>query len=281
MVISSCLTRLVACLGPLCLLLSVQTANGADIAYEIRQGRDTSVSLELGFAAVVADIPIVGWVGDDPDEPTGGQLELGLLFNGRAQWKGLFVETNSDSFSVLAAGYALWKNDTTGVDIVLTEGLGQYDPSIGDFESVSNRSSDLMLGIRSTHNIRNTLVQLEVYSDVSGKHDGQMAALQVGRFQQVRNWNFHGLVGARYFTDNMLDYYFGITEEESTPDIPVYEASSGTLATLEVGATLPVGDGWLFKSTVEGIYLPDSVSDSPLSDGRLGVIASTSLSYVF
>jgi len=276
-----CLKRVAACAVPLCLLLSVQSVHGADIAYEIRQGSEKSVSFELGFAAALIYIPIVGWVTKDAEDPTGAVLELGLLFNGRAEWKGLFVETNSDSFSILAAGYTPWRNETTRVDLVFTDGLGRYEPRIGEFESVNNRSSDLMAGIRVTHTAGNTLAQLEGYSDVSGKHDGHMVAVQVGKFRQVRNWNLHGLVGARYFTGNMLDYYFGISEEESTASIPLYEASGGTLATLELGATLPVGDGWIFKATTEGLYLPDSVTESPLADGNLGVIVSTSLSYVF
>ncbi len=278
---SSYLQRTIVYAAPLCLLLNVQAVHSTDIAYEIRQGSDASVTFELGFQAILADIPIVGLVNDNPETPTGGRIDIGLMFEGRAEWKGLFAETNSNSFSNFALGYSPWSSDTASIDLVLSEGLGPYDPSIGEFESVENRTSDLVVGIRSTHNLENTLVQLEIYSDVSGKHDGQMAALQVGKFRQVRNWNLHGLVGMRYFTDNMLDYYFGISDQESTENIPVYEASGGTLATLEIGATLPLKDRWIFRSTLEGLYLPDSVSDSPLADGRLGVIASTSVSYVF
>lgn len=273
--------RAITYAAPLCLLLYVPVAHSADIAYEIRQGSDASVTFELGFQANLADIPIVGLVKDDPEDPTGGRISIGLMFEGRAEWKGLFAETNSNSFSNFALGYSLWSNDNASVDLVLSDGLGPYDPSIGAFESVDNRSSDLVAGVRSTHHLDNTLVQFEIYNDVSGKHDGQMAALQVGKFRQVKNWNIHGLVGVRYFSESMLDYYFGISEQESTADIPRYEATGGTLATLEIGATLPLTDRWIFRSTMEGIYLPDSVSDSPLSDGRLGVIASTSVSYVF
>lgn len=275
------LQRVAACAVPMCLLLNVQTAHSADIAYKIRQGPDTSVSFELGFQAIAADIPIVAWVGEDPADPTGGELEIGLIFNGRAEWKGLFAETNSNSFNIFALGYSPWSNENTSVDLLISEGLGPYDPGIGEFASVENRSSDLVAGIRATHHFENTLIQLEAYSDISGKHDGQMAALQVGQFRQVKNWNLHGLIGARYFSGNMLDYYFGISEEESTANIPQYEASGGTLATLEIGATLPLTEKWIYKSTVEGLYLPDSVSASPLADDRLGGIFSTSVTYVF
>lgn len=269
------------CTMSLCLLLNVQAVHSADIAYKIRQGRDASVSFELGVQLMAVDIPIVGWVSDDPDDPTGGGLVILPTFEGRAEWNGLFVETNSNSFSIFGLGYSPWSNDNISVDLVLSDGLGQYEPGIGEFESVETRSANIFAGIRSTHHFENTLVQFEIHSDISGQHDGQMAALQIGRFQQVRNWSLHALVGARYLTDTMLDYYYGISEQESTADIPRYEASGGTLASLEIGATLPLSEKWIFKSTVQSFYLPDSVSDSPLADDRIGVIASTSVSYVF
>lgn len=268
-------------IASLCFLLYFQAAHSADIAYQIRQTNDASLSFELGAQVVYADIPIVAWVSDDPDDPTAGKLLLQPIFEGRAEWKGLFVETNSNSFSLLGLGYSPWSSDNTNVDLLFSEGLGAYDPGIGAFESVGNRNANLFAGVRTTHHFENTLVQFELHSDVSSKHNGQMAALQGGVFLQARNWSLHGLAGARYLTDNMLDYYFGISEQESTVDIPSYQASGGTLGTLEFGATLPLTDKWLFKTTVQGFYLPDSVSDSPLADNRVGVIASTSVSYVF
>lgn len=278
---NSSFQRLAVCAVSVNLLLLVQIAHSADIAYKIRQGSDASVSFELAFGFVVLDVPLVGWVSDDPEDPTSGALEVGLAFDGRAEWKGLFVETIFHSFNSIALGYTPWSNDKTSVDLLITDGLGRYEPGIGAFQSVENRGSDVVAGIRATHHFDKTLVQLEVSSDVSGKHDGQMVALQLGRFRQVRNWNLHGLIGARYFTDNMLDHYFGISEAESTADIPRYEASGGTLASLEIGATLPLTEKWIFKSTAEGLYLPDSVSDSPLADDRVAVIVSTSVNYVF
>lgn len=281
MFISSYCRYLAASVIPLCLLLGFQAAHGADIAYKIRQGNDTSVSLELGLALLAADIPVVGWVGEDPEDPTAAEVEVGLLIEGRANWRGLFVETNLNSFSIFAMGFTPWSNDSTSVDLVFSDGLGEYEPGIGAFESVNYRKSDFVAGIRATHHFDKTLLQLEGYSDISGQHDGQMLALQLGRFRQIRNWNLHGLLGARYFSDSMVDYYFGITEEESTADIPSYEASGGILASLEIGVTLPLTEKWLFKSTVEGLYLPDSILDSPLVEDKVGFIASTALSYVF
>lgn len=264
-----------------CVCFNIQNVHSADITYELSQGNDTSISFELGVQVVFADIPIVGWVSTDPDDPTGKTLLPLPIFEGRFQWKGLFLEANSNSFSLFGLGYSPWSNENTSVDLVLSDGLGQYEPGIGAFESVEKRDANVFAGVRSTHHFENTLVQFEIHSDVLGTHDGQMAAVQAGRIWQVRNWSLHGLVGARYLTANFLDYYFGITERESTAEIPPYEASGGTLGTLEIGGTLPLTNKWIFKSNVQSFYLPDSVSASPLADGRIGIILSSSVSYVF
>lgn len=266
---------------PLLLVLFIFPAHSADIGRKIRQGQDASLAFELGFQAGLIDIPIVGWESEDPDDPSGGVLELGIIFDARAQWKRFFAEINSNSFSNLAFGYSALSTDTMSLDILVSEGLGSYEPSIGAFDSVRNRSSDLVAGLRNTHHLDDTLFQFELFSDVSGKHDGQMAAVQLGKFRQYRNWNLHALASARYFTGNMVDYYFGISAEESNMQIPQYEAKGGTLGSVEIGATLPLNEKWIFKSTAEALYLPDSVVDSPLSDGRIGGILSSSISYVF
>lgn len=264
------------------LLFGVQAVHSADIAYEVRQGSDATLSLELGIQLYATKIPIVGYTSEDPDDPIADEIGATLLIAGRAEWQGLFLELVAESFTVGALGYKLWEGDRTTFDLILTDGgIGGFDPGIGSFESVEERGSDAVIGLRSSHKFDSTLAQLELYSDVSGKHDGQIAALQLGRFKQIRNWNIHGVVGLRYFSDKMADYYFGISEEESTASIPRYQASGGMLSRLEIGATIPLSEHWIFKSTVEGYYFPDSFSDSPLTNDRLGSFSSASFSYVF
>jgi len=270
-----------ACAASLCLLLGIQSANSADIAHEVRDRSDASLSFEMGVQFYADDLPIVAWEGDDPEDPTGLNVGITLLLSGRAEWRRLFLEVINESFFGAAIGYSAWGNDHTRLDLLFTSSFGPYEPGIGEYESVNDRNADLIAGLRSTHNFDSTLVQFEFYSDVSGTHDGQTASVQVGKFKQVKNWNLHGLLGVRYFSDKMVDHYFGISEEESTESIPVYQASDGILASLEAGATVPLNEKWIFKVNTELLYLPDSVTDSPLADGRIGSSFTTSLNYVF
>ncbi|MFK7857377.1 MAG: hypothetical protein AB8B64_01070 [Granulosicoccus sp.] len=153
-----------------CALLSIQAAHGADIDHKIRQGSDASASFEPGVLALASDIPVVGWIDEDPEDPNGGALGTGLLIDGRAEWKGLVVETYFNSFSAFSLGYSLSTDDKTSIDLIFSEGLRTYESDIGEYQCVENRSSDLVAGIRATHHFDAALVQIEAYSDVSGRH---------------------------------------------------------------------------------------------------------------
>lgn len=265
----------------LCFLLIFQPARGADIAHEVRQGSNASLALEIGFGLGVNKVPVVGFVSDDPDDPRGSAIDLEISLAGRAEWRGFFAEIIAESLSGGALGYSLWESDFFELDFVVTEGFGSFEPNIGEYSSLDERDSDLLAGLRSSHYFGNKIVQLDLYSDIRDLHGGQIAGIQLGQFWQIRNWNLHAIVGLRYFSAEVLDYYIGISEDESTANIPSYDASGGTLSTLEIGSTLPLNEKWIFKSTAEVHYLPDAIADSPLTNGRIASSITTSFNYVF
>jgi outer membrane scaffolding protein for murein synthesis (MipA/OmpV family) len=118
-------------------------------------------------------------------------------------------------------------------------------------------------------------------ADVSNAHEGVIGAVHVGRQKQIRNWNLHGLLGARLFSDKVADYYMGVSPDEATADIPEYRAKAGVLPSIQVGATLPLSEKWIFETQVQYTHLPDSISDSPLAQGDAIYAAQVGVSYVF
>jgi len=270
------------------LLIAVNIATAADISHEVRQGPvDTSGDdingfLEFSSTAGLHRIPLIGFFDNDSTQPEDAQGSVAITLGGLLEWRGFFLEALYESSNNGAIGYQFSESERSRVALILTSQMGEYSPGIVEgYESVDNRNSDLLFGLRSTHYRGNSVIQLELLTDVSGRNEGLHAAWQFGHNWQVRNWNMHMLLAARYFSASTVNYYFGITPDEATANIPQYKAGSGLLTTIEVGAAIPINEKWVFKTAANINRLPDSVVNSPLATARMAYDATAGLSYVF
>ncbi len=250
-------------------LLASQGLQAADIARDIRNDEPGNESfLELGFGFFAGQLPLVGFNDQEAEDSGDLQLSIHIGLQARLEYRGFFAEIIEDSFSDITLGYNAYATDEMGIDIVATTMFDdiERDEYIG-FESVTDREGDISLGVRSNHYFGDNQVQLELLRDVGGEHEGVVAAAQFGRKFQYRNWNLHGLAGVRYFSKRVIQHYFNVSDEESSATLTAYKADDGFLPTLQIGATLPINEKWIFRTGAEYSLLPKSVSDSPLAQG--------------
>ena len=253
----------------------------ADIAHEVIQQSVTSGYLEANSALQIRRIPIIGADNSNTD-PESPEVNLSLGLSGRLEWRGFFIEAVRESSNNGIIGYDAWENENSRVALIITSQLGGYSPgTVTGYESVGSRDTDLQFGIRSTHYTGNNIVQLEALSDISGRDEGVVASAQLGRYWQIRNWNVHALVGARYFSSSTIDYYIGIDADEVSAATPAYQASNGIVASVKVGASLPLTEHWVFRTSLNMERLPDSVVESPLVTARSSYVAEAGFHYVF
>jgi outer membrane scaffolding protein for murein synthesis (MipA/OmpV family) len=262
-------------------LASTQPAIGADISHEVREGR-TGGFLEAGIGLAYDRVPLVAFVHDDFNESDDAQASLHIHLEGRLEWRNFFAETIDTSFSDLAIGYTAWADHDNTVEWVLSNQFSQYSPNeAAGFETLDDRDGDLTLGFRSLHQRDNITLQFELGHDIADSHNGIIAAALIGRSWQLRNWNAHALFGLRHFTDDVVDHYFGVSQSEATDTVAAYTAGSGTLASADIGAVVPINEKWLFRTNLTLDRLPDSVVASPLASGRMAYSVSAQFVYVF
>ncbi len=264
------------------ILLTGFNAFAADIAREIQHpGYGKGSFAEFGFALAVGSEPLVGFNGQTLEQSGDMSLSLSGSLEGRLEYKRVFVEFIDNSFSNASIGINAYSTDKTNHDIILTTLFGGVNRSdVVGFETIENRKGDINLGFRSSYYFGDGIAQFELVSDVSSAHDGVIASLQFGHQAQVRNWNLHALAGVRYFTDNVVDQLFGVSSSEATETLPEYQADSGFMPTLQLGATLPLNEKWIFRANAEYTRYPSSVVNSPLAQGDSGYLVSTGIYYV-
>lgn len=250
-------------------LLTCVQAPAADIAREVQNpGVGNGSFGEIGLSLATGKLPLVGF-NDQSLEDSGDQIySLHIDLEGRLEYKRAFVEAIEDSSSNLTFGFNAYTSPENSYDVILTSLFGDIDRSdIAGLETIQDRNADIYAGVRSSYYFGNSIAQLELVNDISGEHGGVVGTLQFGHQAQVRNWNFHTLFGLRYYSDNVMDHLFGVSSAESTDAISAYQAGDALMPSIQVGATLPLNEKWIFRASAEYSKLPSAVTDSPLAQG--------------
>jgi outer membrane scaffolding protein for murein synthesis (MipA/OmpV family) len=256
------------------------SALSADIAHKIRNNNQDNTTTENYFELGLGlGIGIAPSLTDDDDKWAGGSL----VINGSYNWNGLFIEKYGESGDPLLIGYNAYDSDDWSLDIVMGPkfgGLHFHDK----FKELDDRNSSNMFGARLTGYLGDNVVQLSLKHDISGNSHGTLASALIGRNWQVRNWNFHSLVGVQFFDSRINDYYYGINEAEAQrTQFTEYSPGSNFNATAEVGVTYPITEDWVFRSTARFRTVSDADMNSPIFETTrsTAMSLSSSLTYVF
>lgn len=265
--------------GLLGLIISTSVLS-ADITHSIRNNTEDKATtenyFELGLGLAVGRGPSLTDYDDKWASPY-------LIVNGSYNWKGLFVERYGESDDPLLLGYNAYENENWSLDIVMGPKFGGLHFN-GRFKILDDRNSSAMFGGRLTGYVGDNVLQFSLKHDISGNSHGTIASALVGRNWQVRNWNFHSLLGLWVRDSRINDYYRGVSAEEAArSEFSAYDAGSSVNVNAEVGVTYPISEDWVFRATGRATTIDDSIVDSPLYlTPRSNALAlSTSLSYVF
>ncbi len=202
-----------------------------------------------------------------------------LFVNGRYQMEnGLFVEAAfgaNKRNEGLNIGYNFYNTENWHFDVTTIRAFGEIgvilnapDPNDSDnlITTTETRDKSEMLGLRATGTYGRANVQFLVAPILLGNDydDGIYSSMWAGHSWQLKNWEFYLSAGLEYRSEEILDYYFEITNDAEIADFPTYDASSGIDATLQISASYPISKNLIFESYLRYQELADSITDSPI-----------------
>lgn len=274
-------------------LLFIGNAHAADIASEVRSGTNGPNNADGGYLEFGVDLKLRA-------NNEGAIIKAGPLLAGAYRYRGFFFEALTPGAQLpggpiggVTLGYNLWHNDQWAVDLLgasSTWGLS-LDRIVKDVPDSQNTARDRAVwqrnsfyngaGLRVTGYFGDTIFQYRLVSDTHGGK-GITSSARLGYSQQVKNWNFHGVLSANYTSQKTGQYWFGVSDEEATTRFPQYDVDTSTISySAEIGATYPVRENVVFRSTARYTELADAITRSPIVEGEASVRWDTSLSYVF
>lgn len=252
---------------PTCLLLGLLPFSSTMImAEETDYDNDTNSSQSGGFFKLG-----IGYRFETTPyrEETNG---IGVYIETGYQWEnGLFIEapgvTNKLSPG-LTFGYNFYNTEHWSFDLIAQDSHGEinfyYNDDVSELKL--ERDSSHRGGLRATGTYDQNIIQFNItpFSDNDEYDDGLHASLWLAKHWQVKNWSIHASAGLEYRSEEILDYYYGVSEESAIGPVSAYTASSGVNTTYQVGADYPIAENWMFESYVRYTDLADSINNSPI-----------------
>lgn len=215
-------------------------------------------------------------------------------------YKGFFLQTNQRRSNALLGGtefgYQLYVEDKWQVDLIAKAYLQGYDSKSlieyggGDdklLAGLTDRQATGGVALRYSHYFNDALFSIDFAygsagDDVNGKHVG---GLIVDSFYSYllpyRNWDIYLGGGLTYISQNLVDYYIGVSPEESTDVRAEYTAKGGFRGQLEVYAQYPLSASWSFNAGITHSIFTNDVKESPLVDESQVTQVMLGVLYVF
>jgi len=200
-------------------------------------------------------------------------------------YKGFFLQTNQRRSNALLGGtefgYQLFVERNWQVDLIAKAYMQGYDSDSliehggGDEDllaGLTEREATGGIALRYSHYFNDALFSIDFAygsagDDVNGEHVG---GIIIDSFYSYlvpyRNWDIYLGGGLTYFSQDIVDYYIGVSPEESNDNRAEYTANSGFRGQLEVYAQYPLSANWSFNAGITHSIFSNAVKESPLVD---------------
>ncbi|MEM8982670.1 MAG: MipA/OmpV family protein [Pseudomonadota bacterium] len=214
----------------------------------------------VGAGYVAAPDPFVGDAGNDTPFPLIG------FIGERLTWLGPNVSyqlAGNETWSVTAAGGLNFLGFDADTNDPALAGLIERDNAI-------EAGLDLVYGPLS----------LDLRQDVSGTHDGFSARIGASQGWQIsRRLSLEGSVFVDYLSEDLADYYYGVSPTEALSGRAAYGVNAATNVGVGAQFMYRINKRAFVISRIDFTRLDDTISDSPIASDTEQVSAFIGIAY--
>jgi len=276
--------------------ISLCTLSTQSLAVEKELPKETTVFNQTfswqamaGFTLYHTQSPIIG----DEQEDEFDHLSISLLLD--LYYKGFFIQSNHRRSSALLSGaeigYQLHVDDNWELDIVRKIYLQGYNPELIIEDKEENVPA--LAGLKERDWAPATAIRYSYYKDDSilsidvaslspwNKANGWLLDLYYNDLIIYKNWDIYVGGSLTYYSNNVMNYYYGISEEEVNQDRAYYNPNAGFKGIIEVYAQYPISQKWYFNVGMSQTYYSNVIGRSPLVDKQHITQLMFGVNYVF
>lgn len=171
----------------------------------------------------------------------------------------------------IAAGYWLFQIDGLSIGPTIQPRLGGYDEDDSSLlEGMHDRDWSVDGGISINWLTGFGLFAITGVADLFGKHDGQELDFSYTVLFDKAGFTFMPSAGVRYKSDNLVDYYYGVDDDEIRFDAvvsrPAYEGNDAVDPYLRMVVRRKISERWSLLGAVQYEWLDNEIANSPIVD---------------
>lgn len=119
-------------------------------------------------------------------------------------------------------------------------------------------------GIEYLYRWNNSDLQVQLLTDISGRHNGQEIWVSWTVPQRFGRWSFLPSVGLNWKSADTANYYYGVKDKESSSVLSAYEVDSATSVFGRLALSYSINAHWKVVSVIQYEKLANEITDSPI-----------------
>lgn len=222
-----------------------------------------------------------------------GELGLGIgMISYQAPIKGvdtateplpfIYYEGDRLSLNLGLVSYRLNNNDRSQLAVLGQLRTQGYNPKGNDaLKGMEKR--DLSFDVGGSFSQINDwgIVSLSAVTDALNKHNGQEISLSYKAPFFSKKWLLEPVMGMRWQSKKLVDYYYGVLPSEARKNRPAYQGLSALSSYAGLTAAYQFTQHWVLLGDITYAYLGKNIRNSPVIDQDYEAGGSLSFLYVF
>jgi outer membrane protein len=158
-----------------------------------------------------------------------------------------------------------------------------YDAGESDFlAGMDDREFSIDGGLAAAYrNDRVGQFDLSVVTDLLDRSGGTEVELGYTALFRAAGFTFIPNLALKWQDDELVDYYYGVRDDEALPGRPAYRGDAALVPELSVTAMRPLSPRWTLYARVGHAWLPSEITDSPIVDDDARTTFAVGVGYGF
>ncbi len=148
-------------------------------------------------------------------------------------------------------------------------------------QGMENRDPSFDLGLSLAHSSGLGQLKLMLLSDVTGTHDGSEVRISLQKVYMFGSWMLAPALGLSYQNALLVEYYYGVSADESRENRPEYSGRDASNAFAEMSAVYQLSNKVQLLAGVKYVQFDSSITASSIVDQSQQTTAFTGLIYKF
>lgn len=178
-----------------------------------------------------------------------------------------YVELGYGMFSLNEDGLTMTYevDDANSVSVIISQRESVFDRGDNNkLRHFDKRDSAVELTANWMYSFENGDITLSATGDVSNTHDGYEIGMGYSKNIVALGGMLIPSVAVALQSEELVDYYYGVSSKESTSDIAEYKGKDSLTAALSVAHIYSISEDWSTFTNVSWQYLGSGISDSSI-----------------